>query len=86
MLENQQGMTREKFLLEIDEILGLHPGTLRGDEKLEDLNNWDSTALIGAIVLVEEASDKRIRPDQVGSCSTVADLMRLAGVGGSTSS
>lgn len=85
MLENQKGMTREKFLLEIDEILGLHPGTLRGNEKLEELKDWDSTALIGVIVLTEEASDKRITPDQVIRCSTVADLMRLAGVEGSTS-
>lgn len=78
MPENHKRMTRDEFLLEIDEILGLQPGTLRGDEKLEELKDWDSTALINAVVLAEESSDKRITPDQVIRCSTVADLLRLA--------
>ena len=82
MAENQKRMSRDAFLLEIDEILGLRPGTLQGDEKLEELQNWDSTALIGVIVLAESASDRHISPDQVVSCSTVADLLRLAGVDG----
>ena len=30
-------MTREEFLLEMDEILDLKPDTLRGNEKLEEL-------------------------------------------------
>jgi acyl carrier protein len=78
-------MTRKEFLLEMDEILGLRAGTLRGDEKLDDLQNWDSTALIGLIVLAESANDTQISPDQVVDCSTVADLLRLAQVDGSSS-
>ena len=73
-------MTREKFLLEMDEILGLPAGTLRGQEKLEDLETWDSTALINLIVLAESQNSVSITPDQIVGCSTVADLLRLAGV------
>ena len=47
MPENQKTKTREEFLLEMDEILGLRAGTLRGNENLDELQNWDSTALIG---------------------------------------
>lgn len=83
MPENQKEMTRDEFLLGIDEILGLRPGTLRGDEKLEELQNWDSTALIQVIVLAEAANSKEITPDQIVNCSTVTDLMRVAGVDGS---
>jgi acyl carrier protein len=78
-------MTRDKFLLEMDEILGLPAGTLHGDEKLEELETWDSTALINLIVLAESNNDVRITPDQVVSCFTVADLLRLAKVEGSPS-
>lgn len=85
MPENQKAMTREEFLLEMDEILGLHPGTLQGDEKLDELQNWDSTALIGLIVLAESANDVHISPEQVVGCTTVADLLRLALVDDSTS-
>lgn len=85
MIKDQKPMTREEFLLEMDEILGLRVGTLRGDEKLEELQNWDSTALVGLIALAETVNDASISPDQVIGCSTVADLLRLAGVDNSTS-
>ncbi len=53
-------MSRKEFLLQMDEILGLRAGTLRGDEKLEDLQNWDSTALIGMVVLAEAANSREV--------------------------
>jgi acyl carrier protein len=73
-------MTRDRFLLEMDEILGLPAGTLRGHEKLEELETWDSVALVNLIVLAETQNKASITPDQVVTCSTVADLLRLAGV------
>ena len=78
-------MTREKFLLEMDEVLGLPAGTLQGHEKLEELEAWDSVALISLIVLAESNNNVRITPDQVVSCFTVADLLRLAQVEGNPS-
>jgi len=78
-------MTREEFLLDMDEILGMRPGTLRGDEKLDELQNWDSIALVQLIVLAETTNDAQISLDQVVGCSTVADLLRLAQVDGSSS-
>lgn len=78
-------MSREEFLLEMDEILDLKPGTLRGHEKLEDLKNWDSTALISLIAMAETNNSAQISPDEVVGCSTVADLLRLAQVDGSSS-
>jgi acyl carrier protein len=70
--------------MEMDDILGLSAGTLRGDEKLEELENWDSTALISLIVLAETSNNVHISPEQVVGCSTVADLLRLAQVDGSS--
>ena len=70
-------MTRNEFLLEMDEILGLDPGTLKGHEKLEELGNWDSTTLVSLIAVAESYSNVEITLDQVVSCSTVADLLRL---------
>jgi acyl carrier protein len=75
-------MTREEFLLELDGILELKAGTLRGTEKLEELERWDSTALVGMIVLAESVNDTEISMDDVVGCSTVADLLRIAGVDG----
>lgn len=80
MHQNGKPMTREELLLQIDEILDLKPGTLRGQEKLEDLKNWDSTALISLIALADANNGVPITPDQVVGCTTVADLLRLARV------
>ncbi len=71
-------MTRNEFLLQMDEILDLPAGTLRGDEKLEELPNWDSTSLITFIALAETNNGVRITPGQIVTCTTVADLLRLA--------
>jgi acyl carrier protein len=78
-------MTHSEFLLEMDEILGLPAGTLRGEEKLEELENWDSTSLISLISLAETNNGVAISPGQIVNCSTVADLLRLAGAESSSS-
>lgn len=84
MPENEKPMTSEQFLLEMDEILALRPGTLRGDEKLEELQNWDSVALVQLIILAETTTNAGIAFEQVVGCSTVADLLRLARVDGTS--
>ncbi len=71
-------MKRDEFLLEMDEILALPAGTLQGHEKLEELPNWDSTSLITFIALAESNNGISISPGQIVTCSTVADLLRLA--------
>jgi len=70
-------MNRDEFLLEMDEILDLPAGTLRGHEKLEELQNWDSTSLITFIALAETNSGVSISPGQIVTCDTVADLLRF---------
>ena len=71
-------MTREEFLLELDEILELPAGTLTGPENLDDLEQWNSTAMIGFIALADTNNGARISPRQLVNCSTVEDLLKLA--------
>jgi hypothetical protein len=71
-------MNRDEFLLQMDEILDLPAGTLRGHERLEELQNWDSTSLITFIAMAESNNGVSISPGQIMTCSTVADLLRLA--------
>lgn|GEM_PF-3155535 len=78
-------MNRDEFLLAMDEILGLPAGTLRGHEKLEELENWDSTSLVSLIAMIDTNSGLRFSPGQIVACSTIADLLQLAKVGSSSS-
>lgn len=73
-------MTRNEFLLQMDDILGLPAGTLQGHEKLEDLDNWDSTSLITFIALADSNAGVAVSPAQVVNCTTVADLLHVARV------
>jgi hypothetical protein len=73
-------MTNNEFLLQMDEILDLPAGTLRGHEKLEELTNWDSTSLITFIALAETNNGVAVSPGDIVTCSTVADLLQLAQV------
>jgi phosphopantetheine binding protein len=73
-------MNRNEFLLQMDEILDLPAGTLRGNENLEELTNWDSTSLITFIAMAETYNGVTISPGQIVTCSTVADLLKLAQV------
>jgi acyl carrier protein len=77
-MEGRQSMTREEFLKEMDDILGLAPGTLKGNEKLEELENWDSTSMISLVALAETNNNVEISPEQIITCTTVEDLLRIA--------
>lgn len=73
-------MTREEFLTQLDELLELPAGTLKGDEKLEELERWDSLAMVSFIALADEHCNMRLSPRQFVTCNTVNDLVQLAGI------
>ncbi len=73
-------MTREEFLTQLDELLELPAGTLKGGEKLEDLEHWDSLAMVSFIALADEHFNMRLSPRQFVTCNTVNDLVQLAGI------
>lgn len=73
-------MTREEFLAELDGLVDLLPGTLKGAEKLEGLDEWTSVALISFIALADTNNGTKLGPTQIAKCLTVDDLLKLAKV------
>lgn len=73
-------MTRQEFLASVDSILELPEGTLTGAERLEDLEQWNSMAMISFVALADENSGVKLSLRQLTSCSTVADLLDVAKV------
>jgi acyl carrier protein len=71
-------MSRLEFLNQLAEILELPAGSLRGDEKLEDMN-WTSLAMVSFIALADEHYGKNLSPRAFVKCETVGDLCDLAG-------
>ena len=73
-------MTREEFLLSIDELLELEPGTLKGPERLDSLESWDSLAIVSFMGLTKVRMDRTLSPKGIAACQCVDDLLTLAGV------
>lgn len=73
-------MDTKDFLLALDEMLELDPGTLTGTEELESLENWDSLAVISFIALVDEKLGLVVEGEKLAKAKTVGDLLALAGV------
>jgi acyl carrier protein len=70
---------KTQFLLSLDELLELDPGTLKGSEALDSLEGWNSLAMISLMALVDEHFGVSLRPRHIASCSTIADLVGLLG-------
>jgi len=73
-------MDRKDFLLALDEMLELDPGTLTGAEELESIDSWDSLAVISFIALVDETLGHVVEGEKLVKAKTVEDLLGLAGI------
>ncbi len=72
-------MEKRKFLLLLDELLEIEPGTLKGPEALDDVEGWNSLAVISFMALVDEQFGISLQPRQIAGCSTITDLTGLLG-------
>jgi hypothetical protein len=61
----------------MDNVLELPEGTLTGPEKLDDLENWNSLAMVEYIALAD-SNGAKLSPRQIRDCATVDELARLA--------
>lgn len=73
-------MDKQKFLEMLTEILEADAGTIKGDEDLENLSNWDSLAVITFIAAVDEKMNFVVSGEQLSKAKTVGDLMALVGI------
>lgn len=72
-------MTKQEFFAQLDEILENPAGTIKGDEKLADLERWDSLAAILFIAMVDQHLGITVDASKVAECKTVSDLAALGG-------
>ena len=70
-------MNQETFLTQLDEVLEVPAGTLKGPELLTDLENWDSLAVMNLIALVSQHYTVTLSPRQIAPCNTPNDLFAL---------
>jgi len=72
-------MTREEFVKEFAEILGISPDRLHPDTELATFETWDSVAYLSTMILFDERVGFAISPEVVAKAVTLTDLMKVAG-------
>ena len=70
-------MTKQEFLKEADALMEVDPGSLKGDEVLANIPQWDSMRVLSFIVQVEEQFHLVIDGSAVAKAKTVNDLLGL---------
>jgi len=73
-------VSKTEFLDSLSEMLEVPQGSLTGTEKLADLEEWNSMAMVSFVAFADEHFGKTLSPRQFASCDTVSDLGRLVGV------
>ncbi len=69
-------MSKEAFMEDLAAIFELEPTELTMDYGL-DRDNWNSLAIITAIVLIDEQFGINIEGDKLRQCSSVGGLWQL---------
>ncbi len=70
-------MSEQEFIGAFEEILEMAPGTLAGTAKLDELDRWDSVAMVTLMSVVDEKCGVQLSPRKVAGCLTVQDLYGL---------
>lgn len=70
-------MTKAEFCAELESMLEMESGTIKGDEPLNDLPGWDSMAIISFIALADSKLGVLVSPAALASSRTVGDLINL---------
>lgn len=70
-------MTNEQKIKTIEEILDLEEGVLTEETVLNELEDWDSVAIISFIAMMDDEFGKIVKGSVVREQKTVADLMAL---------
>jgi acyl carrier protein len=65
------------FLRNLEELLHLPGGSLKGEEQLRSLEAWDSMAIVEFMAMVDEKYSVTLSPAQFRRCSRTADLFAL---------
>lgn len=70
-------MKKSEFLALIDDILEEPAGTVRPDQALEELPDWDSLAMVSFIAVVNGQFGLTLQAEKLTNAKSVADLLAL---------
>jgi acyl carrier protein len=69
--------SHEKFLALLEELLELEQGSIKVSDQLNQLEDWDSLAVISLLVEVDKHFGITLEPEKVVASQTINDLIKL---------
>ena len=70
-------MTKQQLYGELETILETPPGSLTGDERLKEFEQWDSLGALSFIAMADATFGYLISGAELAECQTVEDIIRL---------
>ena len=67
-------MTVQERLEVLEDILELDEGTLKVEDSLEDIDEWDSMSKLYLVTYVKKEMQKRLTVDEIKNFETVQDI------------
>ena len=67
-------MTVQEKLEVLEDILELDEGTLKVEDSLEDIDEWDSMSKLYLVSYVKKEMNKRLTVDEIKNFKTVQDI------------
>lgn len=68
-------MTEKEKLALLEDMLEIDEGVLTPNMRLEDIDEWDSMAILALIVLFEDELGKKITGKDIKKYVTIADIL-----------
>lgn len=69
-------ITQEQLHSDLEEMLELDPGKIKGNETLEEIY-WDSMTVVMFIAMADQKYSVAIPPSKLAAAKTVSDLYSL---------
>ncbi len=70
-------MTEQEKLEELVDVFEMDLDEFNKDTLLEDMETWDSVAVLSFIALMDEISGKQFHASEITACKKVSDLLEL---------
>lgn len=70
-------MDKAEFLTEFASTLAREPGRLTGNEVLDDLDGWDSLAIVSFMGFADERFGVTLSPKEIAGCEKIDDLFAM---------
>ena len=77
MVLNDVSVRKEEFCRKMDRLLNIPAGSVRKNQELKSLKNWDSLTILEFIVMADTDYGIDLQPAAISACETVDDLAQL---------